>query len=353
MVKPVKVVVLGIGQMGVGIIKLLLQKQGIKLAGVYGRRAQRAGIDVGEALGLGAALGIRITHDLPGLLDDTQPHLAIQATCSTVAQAVDDITTLLSYGVNVISIAEEMAYPSSHAPLIAEAIHTLAVDHAVTVLGTGINPGFVLDFLVIALTGVCHQIESISATRINDLSPYGPSVLKSQGVGITPEAFLQGVVDGSIVGHMGFPESISMIANAVGWQIDRIEQHREPIVSSVRRETPFVTIEPGLTAGCLHTAVAYMNGAPVIRLIHPQQIHPYLENIETGDVIEILGEPNLHMASHPEIPGGMGTIALAVNMIPHVMNAAPGLKSMAELPAPAAILGDIRTLMKARRTTHA
>jgi 4-hydroxy-tetrahydrodipicolinate reductase len=227
------------------------------------------------------------------------------------------------------------------------------VDHEVTVVGTGINPGFVLDFLVIALTGVCHTVDSITATRINDLSPYGPSVLASQGVGLTPDAFFKGIADGSVVGHVGFPESIHMIADALGWRIDRIDQHREPIISRVRRETPFVTIEPGWTAGCRHTAVAYMNGTSVIHFIHPQQVHPHLEQVETGDVIEIVGEPNLHIASHPEIPGGIGTIALAVNMIPRVITATPGLKSMADLPVPAAIMGDIRTLMAERRTLHA
>lgn len=339
--------------MGSGIVRLLLQKHGLELTGIYGRRAQRAGIDVGDALGLGTVIGVRITHDLPGLIEDTQPHIAIQATCSTVAQAVGEITTLLSYGVNVISIAEEMAYPSCQSPSIAEAIHRLALDHEVTVVGTGINPGFVLDFLVIALTGVCHTVDSITATRINDLSPYGPSVLTSQGVGLTPDAFFQGVADGSVVGHVGFPESIHMIADALGWHIDRIDQHREPIISRVRRETPFVTIEPGWTAGCRHTAVAFVSDIPAIQFIHPQQVHPHLEQVETGDMIEIVGEPHLHIASHPEIPGGIGTVALAVNMIPRVMTATPGLKSMADLPAPAAIMGDIRTLMAERRTRHA
>jgi hypothetical protein len=353
MAEPIKVVVLGTGQMGAGMIRLLRQKQGVELVGVYGRRAERAGIDVGEALGLGMAIGVWISNDLPSLLDATRPHVALQATCSTMTEAVDDITTLLSRGVNVISIAEEMAYPAHQYPSMAKAIHALATEHRATVVGTGINPGFVLDFLVIALTGVCHTVHAITATRINDLSPYGPSVLTSQGVGLAPEAFIQGVADGSVVGHVGFPESISMIANAIGWQIDHIEQHREPIVSRVKRETPFVMVEPGLTAGCKHTAVAYMNGAPVIRLIHPQQIHPHLEQIETGDIIEIAGEPNLHIASHPEIPGGIGTTALAVNMIPRVMTAAPGLKSMADLPPPAAILGDIRDLMDEGRGRYA
>lgn len=341
-----KVAVLGTGRMGSGIIKLLLQKKGIELAGVYGRRAERAGLDVGTAIGFEKEIGVKVGNDLPGLLQKTKPHLVIQATCSRVVQAVGEIRTALNHGANFISIAEEMAYPVWGAPQLAAEIHQLAVENKVTVLGTGINPGFVLDLLVIALTGVCCKVESITARRINDLAPYGPSVLTTQGVGLTSEAFIKGVKDGSVVGHIGFPESISMIAKALGWEIDHIEQQREPIVSSVKRETPFVKIEPGLTAGCTHTAVAYMNGKPVIKLIHPQQVHPHLENVETGDYIEIRGEPNLNFYSSPEIPGGIGTISLTVNMIPQVVNSAPGLKTMAELPVPAAIMGDVRRLIK-------
>jgi 4-hydroxy-tetrahydrodipicolinate reductase len=348
MEEKVKVVVLGTGQMGSGIIKLLLQKYGVDLVGVYGRRTSRVGMDVGKTLGLDTTIGVRTTHDLPGLLRHTKPHMVLQATCSRVIDAMDEITTALHHGANVISIAEEMAYPAYQAPHLATAIHQLAVEKQVTVVGTGINPGFVLDLLIIALTGVCWHVESITAQRINDLSPYGPSVLASQGVGLTPEAFNRGVDDGSVVGHCGFPESISMIAKALGWEIDRIVQQREPIIARVKRATLLVTIEPGHTAGCLHTAVAYRHDKPVITMIHPQQVHPHLENVATGDVIDIHGEPPVHFASSPEIPGGLGTIALAVNMIPTVLNATPGLKSMAELPVPAAIMGDVRRLIHDR-----
>ncbi len=344
----VKVVVLGTGQMGSGMIKLLLQKSGIDLVGVYGRRASRVGLDVGQVLGLDTALGVQVSHDLSAVLAHTKPHVVLQATCSRVSEAVDEITTALQHRANVISIAEEMAYPAYKAPQSAAVLHQLALDHQVTVVGTGINPGFVLDLLVIALTGVCWRVDAIRAQRVNDLSPYGPAVLTSQGVGLTPAAFHQGLQDGTVVGHYGFPESISMIARALGWHIDRIVQHREPIISRVTRATPFVTIEPGRTAGCLHTAVAYRHDEPVITLIHPQQVHPHLEHIATGDVIDIHGEPPVHFASSPEIPGGLGTIALAVNMIPPVMNAAPGLTSMAALPVPAAIMGDVRMLLHAR-----
>jgi 4-hydroxy-tetrahydrodipicolinate reductase len=344
-----KVAVLGTGQMGSGIARLLMRKQGIELVGVYGKRADRAGIDVGEAIGLDEKMGLSLTADLSGMLSSARPDVVIQATCSKVEQAADEIKTAVKNRANVISIAEEMAYPSYEAPGLSEEIHHLAMENKVSVVGTGINPGFVLDLLVISLTGVCYNVESITAKRVNDLSPYGPSVLQTQGVGITPEAFKKGVADGSVVGHFGFPESISMIAKALGWKIDKIEQTRDPIVSTVHRETTFVNIEPGLTAGCTHTAKGYSSGKPVIHLIHPQQVHPHLEGVETGDFIEIKGEPDVTFSSGPEIPGGIGTIALAVNMIPQVVTSLPGLKTMADLPAPAAIMGDVRQLIADRK----
>jgi 4-hydroxy-tetrahydrodipicolinate reductase len=336
--------------MGAGITRLVLRKQGLELVGAYGRRVERAGTDLGLAVGLDRGLGLSISDDLAGTIERTRPDVAIQATCSRLADAADEIATLLRRGVHVISIAEEMAYPVAESREIAEEIDRLAVAHGVTMLGTGINPGFVLDLLVIALTGVCAEIESITATRVNDLSPYGPTVLSSQGVGLSPEAFQGGLDDGTVVGHVGFRQSIGMIAAAVGWDVEGIEESREPIVSRVRRETPFAVVKPGQTAGCLHKAVAHRQGRPAITLIHPQQVHPRLEGVETGDTIEIVGTPNIRLAGSPEIPGGVGTAALAVNMIPRVLSAAPGVSSMVDLPVPAAMLGDARMLVREARS---
>lgn len=343
--EPIRVLVLGTGQMGTAIIRLLLQKTGLQLVGAYGRRAHRLGMDLGQAIGLDSPLGIAIGADLDQLAEETRPDIAIQATCSTVTDALPEISTLLNHSINVISIAEEMVYPKQSSPAIAEQLHWQAVKQGVSVLGTGVNPGFVLDLLVITLSGVCADIQSIKAQRVNDLSPYGPSVLTSQGVGMTPQAFQTGVNNGTIVGHYGFKQSIRMITKAVGWEIDAITETREPIVTSVQRKTPFITVEPGQVAGCNHTAVAYSNEQPLITLLHPQQVLPQLEGIATGDSIEIKGTPDIKLSGSPEIPGGTATAAIAVNSIPRVLNAAPGLYTMADLPVPAAMLADARSFL--------
>jgi 4-hydroxy-tetrahydrodipicolinate reductase len=265
----------------------VLEKPRLELSGVFARRPERAGWDAGPLIGLGRDVGLTITNDLTKAIRDSKAQVAIQATCSRVSEAFDEIELLLQQGVNVVSIAEEMAWPAAASPALASRLDRLAIDQGVSLVGTGVNPGFVLDLLPLVLSGACAEVRAIQAERVNDLSPYGPSVLRSQGVGLTPVQFEAGLRDGAVVGHFGFPESIHMIATALGWEIERIEQAREPIVSKVLRQTPLVTVEPGQVAGCRHSAVAWSGGRPVISLIHPQQVHPELEGVATGDSIHI------------------------------------------------------------------
>jgi len=132
------------------------------------------------------------------------------------------------------TIAEELADPEAQSPELAAEIDALAKQNGISVLGTGVNPGFVLDLLIVTLTAGCHSVERIEASRINDLSPYGHTVMKSQGVGTTPEAFRAGLADGTIVGHVGFPESIHLISEALGLGVDRVLQSQELYVASAR-----------------------------------------------------------------------------------------------------------------------
>lgn len=338
--KKIRVALWGLGAMGSGIARLVLEKEGLELAGAIDLRPDYVGRDLGEVLGVEKKLGVTVTSDPVAVLDPAKVDLVVLATTSWTKEQMPDLKKVLAAGIDCISIAEEMASPEAQNPELAAEIDALAKASGVTVLGTGVNPGFVLDLLVVALSGVCHQVERIEASRVNDLSPYGPTVMKTQGVGTTPEEFAKGVADGSIVGHVGFPESIRMISDALGLGVDRVEQSREPIVSTVYRETPHVKIAPGMVAGCAHTAIGYADGKPVVKLVHPQQVHPHLEGQGTGDYIDIFGKPEIHMSTGPEIAGGIATMGVAVNMIPHVVAATPGLKSMIDLPVPAALMGE-------------
>lgn len=338
--EKIRVIQWGLGNMGKGMVDMLLTKEGVEVVGGIERRLEKP-MDLGVYLGR-EKMGIPVSANPQEIVERTEPDVCILAIHSFVRGVVEEISFLVSRGIQVITIAEEMAYPFVTEPKLSREIDELAKAHGVTVLGTGVNPGFILDTLIIQLSLGVRRVDSIRARRVNDLSPFGKTVMEEQGVGRTVEDFTQGVADGTIYGHVGFLQSIPMVAKALGLSYDEIVQTREPIVSKVRRETPEVVVEAGNVAGCNHTAVALKDGKPVITLEHPQQVRPDLEGIGTGDYIEIFGDPNLSMVITPEVPGGIGTIAAAVNIIPLVLQAAPGLKTMADLPVAHAIMDDFR-----------
>jgi len=331
-----RVMLWGLGAMGSGMAELLLKKDGLKVVSAVEQNPSKVGKDLGELLGAGPA-GVTVTND-PDDAFAAKPDIVLIATSSFVTDVYPQITLALEHGCDVVTIAEEMSYPWVAAPELSEKMDALAKSAGKTVLGTGINPGFVLDTLVISLTGICRDVRHIHAKRVNDLAPFGPTVMRTQGVGTTPEEFKKGLESGDIVGHVGFQQSVYMIGKALGWKIDKVVEEREPIITNVERKTRYAHVTPGNVAGCRHTARAYIGSREVIFLEHPQQICPEAEGVDTGDYITIQGDPPVSLSIKPEIPGGIGTIAAAVNMIPLVIAAKPGMVTMADLPVPRAIL---------------
>jgi 2,4-diaminopentanoate dehydrogenase len=338
--KKTRVIVWGLGAMGGGVARLVLEKPGLVLVGAIDSHPEKYGKTLSEVLGVPAP-DVKVAASHEAVVVNGAADVVVVATGSFTREVFPQLKAVAQAKMDCITLAEEMAYPAAAEPALAREIDSLFADNGVSVLGTGINPGFILDSLILALTSVCADVTSIRAVRVNDLSPFGPTVMRTQGVGTTPEQFDSGIKDGSIVGHVGFPESMSLIASALGVNLTRIEQTKEPILSQTERQTPHVTVKPGMVAGCKHIAYGYVGDKLFITLEHPQQVHPGLENVDTGDYIYISGTPEISMAIKPEIPGGIGTIAIAVNMIPSLVAAAPGLRTMADLPVPRALLGEI------------
>ncbi len=331
-----RVALVGLGAMGSGMARHLLHMDGVELVAAVSGEPDHEGLQLANLLGEGQGTGLRVTTNAEETLAAVRADVAILATTSFFSTQFPLLEAAVASGHNVISIAEEMAYPWASDPALAKRLDQLARQHGVSVLGTGINPGFVLDVLIILLTAPCLQVERITARRVNDLSPFGPTVMQTQGVGTTPEQFREGVAKGEIVGHIGFRQSMHMIAAALGWHLDEVVEERAPIITRTRRQTAYVDVMPGQVAGCRHIAYGKQNGQVKLTIEHPQQVRPDLEGVSTGDFIKIEGNPGLAFSSQPEIPGGTGTVALAVNMIPAVVAARPGLLCMTELPVPRA-----------------
>jgi len=329
----IKVILWGLGAMGTGIGKMIVTKKGIEIVGAIDKNPSKLGKDLGKILN-SENLGVIVNDDVDTLMNETKADVVILAIDSFVKSVYPAIKRVVESGKNCITIAEEMAYPYIVEKELSEDLDRLAKENNVTILGTGVNSGFVLDTLIITLSAACRSVDFIRAERVNDLAPFGPTVMKNQGVGTTLEEFEAGIKKGTIVGHVGFAQSIPMIAKALGLEYDEITQTREPIISNTYRETLCAKVEPGMVAGCNHVAIATKNGKPIITLEHLQQIHPEAEAVDTGDYIFIKGDQDLHLAIKPETPGGIGTIAMAVNMIPQVIASRAGLKTMMDLPIP-------------------
>jgi hypothetical protein len=328
----VKVAVWGTGMMGQGLLGFILDRpKDIELVGAIVTNPAKEGRTVGELLGRDC--DVAMTTDFASVLAK-KPDVVCICTQSNLDEITSQVEPTVKAGCNVLCIAERLAYPWASDPAWADRFDALAKEHGVSILGTGVNPGFVLDALIVMWSSICLKVDRIEAQRINDLSPFGPTVMASQGVGTTVAQFEAGIADGTIVGHIGFQESINLIAKALGWKIDEIVETREPIVSSVERSTPHVHVAPGDVCGCRHIGKGYAGGELKIELVHPQQIHPELEGVDTGDYIRIFGDPTVQMVNAPEIPGGKGTYASTGNYIP-LMSAAPaGMLTVVDMPLP-------------------
>jgi len=346
--KNVKVAIWGFGAMGSGMAEVLLRKKGVEIVGVCDIHPDRAGKSMFEVLGApkGDRKDVVIKKDITKVIKKESADVVLLCTDSFTAKTFDKIKLIVELGINVVSTAEEMSYPKAKEPKLAAKLDKLAKANGVSVLGTGINPGLMMDLLAILMTGACTDVEFVKCERVNSLSPFGPAVMEEQGVGITLEEFNKQSEAGHLAGHVGFNESVNMICDAIGWKLDKdVEQTMAPIVSNVHRKTKYAEVLPGNVAGCTMKGYGYVDGKLAVEMIHPQQIEPELEGTDTGDYVVIKGTPNVNLSNKPEIPGGIGTIAMCINMIPHVINARPGLHTMIDLPVPRAIMGDMRELI--------
>lgn len=341
----IRIAIWGFGAMGAGMANMLYKKKGVDVVGVCDLHPERAGKSVAEVLGIDKWSDVMIDKDIDKVLSVPNIDLCLLATDSYTKGAFNKMKLILEKGINVITTAEEMAYPKAQEPELAKQISDIAKANGVTVLGTGINPGMIMDLLVVCLTGCMETLDHVEAKRVNSLSPFGVTVMEEQGVGITKDEFENRVAKDELAGHVGFSESINMIADAVGWEVDKFEQQMKPIYTSVDRKSPYGFAAAGNIAGINMTGQGHVEGQVKIDMIHPQQIEPEMEGTHTGDYITLQGNPPVNMAITPEVDGGVGTIAMCVNMIPHVINAKAGLKTMIDLPVPRAIMGDMRNLL--------
>jgi 4-hydroxy-tetrahydrodipicolinate reductase len=343
MSEKIRVVLYGVGVVSSLIAKHLMEKEGLQIVGAIDVAADKVGKDLGDVIGLDKKLGLKVSNDVGAVLSKTKPHVAIHATSSFFKDTYEQIVSVVKHGVDVVSTCEELSFPYFTHPELAKELDSLAKKHGASVLGTGINPGFVMDTLIIALTGPCQKIEKITAVRVMNAAERRMPFQKKIGAGLTTEEFRQKVRNREITGHVGLEQSIAMVASALGWKLDKIvNEGIEPLIADKVVRSEAGTVKAGNLLGLRQKAKGLMKNKEVIIL----DFQAYLGAKKEYDAITIEGVPKIDIKIEPCIHGDLGTVAMIVNAIPKVINASPGLLTMKDMPVPSAVLGDIRKFIK-------
>ncbi len=328
--KNVKVVSYGIGVIGRRLATHLLTKEGIEIVGAVDINPEIVGKDLGEVL-CGKKIGVVISSDADKVLKETKPDVVCHTTMSYLRQTHDQFEQILKHGVDIVSTCEELGYPyaTEEGTSYADKLDEFAKKHGATLLGTGINPGFLMDTLPTFLTGPCEEVESIYVTRQMNAATRRIPFQKKIGAGMTEKEFREAIDIGKITGHVGLEQSIQMISDSLGWELDEIRvDPPEPVILDHDVASDAIKVPKGMNAGTRQMAYGVMSGKSVITM----DFGAYIGAPEEFDSVDIEGVPPIHQKISPCVHGDHGTIAMTTNMIPQVINAEPGLKTMVDLP---------------------
>jgi len=326
----IRVMHYGLGPIGVGVLRQVATRKGFKVVGGIDIDPAKVGKDLGEIAGLDRTLGLRVVADPVAAIKKAKPDVVMLCTRSSLRAVMPQIETVLKLRVPIVSTTEELAYPYHTNRALARKIDALATKAKVAVVGTGVNPGFVMDALPIMLTGVCERVDAIRIDRIQDASVRRLPFQQKIGAGLTVAQFEERVAAGT-VRHVGLTESIAMIADAFGWKMGKITDTITPKVAEVEVASDFLTVGAGLVCGLLQDGIGYTkDGTPVITL----HMEAYLGAPESYDQVTITGHPNITSRVEGGFHGDVATASIAVNTIPKILAAPPGLRTMRDIALP-------------------
>ncbi len=327
MKKKIRAIQYGIGPIGASIVKLLREKESIDIVGAIDSDPAKIGKDLSEVIGASdGPWGIKVSGDAKGVLDQSAD-IVMHTTSSSLPKVMDQLLACLDVGSCVVSTCEELSYPYRTHPELAAKLDQAAKDSGVALVGTGVNPGFVMDKLVITLAGVSQRIDHVKALRVVDASKRRLPLQKKIGAGLSVDEFRAKVKEGTIK-HVGLPESVAMVADSLGIRVDEITESIEPKVATDRVQTEFLTVESGQAAGVHQIARGLFEGKELIYM----ELQMYVGAKDPADTVELQGHPNISLI----IPGGshgdIATASVAVNSIPAILDAQSGLRTSRDLP---------------------
>lgn len=330
----IKVLHIGLGPIGAGIVRQIAERKGFISVGAVDIDPAKLGKDLGDVCTLGRKLKVAVTGDIAKTIRGTRPDVAVLCTNSSLRRVLPQLEAVLKLKVPIVSTTEELAYPVKRNTTLAARIDTLARRARVAVLGTGVNPGFTMDALPIALTGVCDRVERIEVARVQDARVRRLPFQQKIGAGLTRDQFMDKVKSGT-VRHVGLAESITMIADALGWKLQKITDDIQPKIAITQISSEFLTVEAGQVCGLVQDGVGYRKGEAVIRL----HMEAYLGAPESFDSVQITGNPPLAMKIAGGVHGDIATASIVVNSIPKILAAPPGLRTMRDMVLPSYFRG--------------
>jgi 4-hydroxy-tetrahydrodipicolinate reductase len=320
---------MGLGPIGAGVARQLAARKGFKVVAAVDIDPSKVGKDLGEVVGLGKKTGVKVEADPRAAARKTRPQVAVLCTSSSLKKVWPQIETILRLKLPIVSTTEELSYPwLSNRPL-ARKIDAAARKARVAVVGTGVNPGFAMDALPIALTAICERVDSVRVDRIQDARIRRLPFQQKIGSGLTPEQFAE-KVKALTVRHVGLTESVAMIADALGWTLDRVTDEIRPKIAESPVASQFMKVEAGKVCGIIQDGIGYRDGRPVVVL----HMEAYLGAPETYDAVKVEGSPALHVKAIGGYHGDVATHSITVNSIPKVLQAPPGLHTMRSLALP-------------------
>ena len=330
--QPVRVVQFGIGPIGASSLRTVLSKgEAFELVGAIDVDPAKVGRDAALVAGLETPCGVLVSGDAQAVLENAKPDVVLHTTSSFLDKMYDQLILCARCGCNVVSSTEELSYPYHRHPAISREIDAAARENGVTILGTGVNPGYAMDALALMATGVCNTVKSIRVRRVVDAGKRRLPLQLKVGASLTEEAFAERKATGTF-GHIGLVESLYMVAEKLGWTLDRVDERLNPVISDKTVTTPYLTVEQGQVAGIHHAAEGYVGDRQVVSL----DLKMYVGADDPVDAVTVVGDPPIDLAVRGGIFGDTATVAALINSAPLVRDARPGLVTVADIPLPRA-----------------
>jgi len=322
-----KAVIIGVGPLGRRIVRYAVKRKNITLTGAVDIDPAKIGRDLGKLCGL-KPLGIIVRKDLKSALNDATADVALLTTVSSLKKLESQVAEIAKRKLHVVSTCEELAFPFKTAPAIARRIDAVCKKHGVTCLGTGVNPGFLMDFLPAVMTAVNQNVKRIIVRRVQDASVRRIPFQEKIGAGLTPAEFKKKKADGTLR-HVGLTESMNMIAHAMGWQLTKSTETLRAVMARKPVSTGYKPIRKGMARGVEQFGRGYVGRKEVITL----HFRAAVGEPESYDMIEIKGEPDMVSKIEGGVNGDIATCAIVLNAVRSVIAAEPGLKTMLDVPA--------------------